>query len=518
MSKYDAIIIGGGHNGLTAAALLSRKLKKVLVLERRKLLGGVAASEEFHPGYRTAGLLHDTGSVRRDVIEQLELKQFGLRTTGRRAPVMLLANDGRSLTLDGDPEQTARAIKRFSDHDAAEYLAYRAFVHSISGWVGKLLNEPQPDFRNLRFNDLTKLLGAGIGLRRLGRETMLELLKVLPMSVADFLNERFETGFLKAGMAMPAIFASFNGPWSSYTTLNLLLWESRANEQIIGGPAALVRALEGASKDSGVEVRTDTPVTRILVDSSGQVAGVCLASGETIEARIVAASCTPQEVFLKLLTSREIGLKLESEITHMRSRGTVAKMNLALNSRLRWKGDTGEGVEFARTGNSFDEMEKAFDAIKYRRFSEWPVLDIHLPTVSSPDLAPKGHEVVSIVSHFAPYNLDGGWTESARKELGDRIVDVLSQHTIDLERSIVGRELLTPRDMEDRYGLTGGNLCHGEHAVDQLIGRPVPSCAGYGTPIPGLFLCGSGSHPGGGITCAPGALASRVILAGSARQ
>ncbi len=515
MTKYDAIIIGGGHNGLTTASLLAKQMKKVLVLERRNILGGVAASEEFHPGYRTAGLLHDTGSVRSDVIEKLSLRKFGLRTSGRRAPVALLADDGTVLTLHADPEQSARAIKRSSHQDAAAYLAYRSFLDSIAGWMSKLLNEPQPDLRNVRFRDLRKVLGASVGLRRLGKETMLEVLKVLPMSVADFLNERFETGFLKAGMALPAIFGSFNGPWSSYTTLNLLLWECTSREQIIGGPVELVRALEKAAKNGGAEIQTGAGVTRILLDGSGRVEGVSLNNGERIEARIVAASCTPQETFLNLLTSSEIGLKLESEITHVRSRGTVAKMNLALNKPLRWKGDAGDKVEFARTGNSFDEMEKAFDAIKYRRVSERPVLDIHVPTVSNPTLAPEGHEVVSVLSHFAPYELDGGWTESARRELGDRIVKVLSQHTVDLERSIVGREVMTPRDIEDRYGLTGGNLFHGEHAVDQLIGRPVPSCAGYSTPIPGLFLCGSGSHPGGGITCAPGGLASRAILAAS---
>ncbi len=513
MANYDVIVIGGGHNGLTTAALLAQAGRRVLVLEKNDTVGGLARQEEFHPGYKTAGLLHDTGGVRMDLIKKLNLQAHGLRTTGKRAPVSLLSNNGKAITLHADVDASVRSIERVSEKDARAYRQYRGLIDKIGPWIGKLLNEPQPDLMAPSPGEMMRLLGSGLGLRRLGKKTMRELLKIIPMCVADFLNEHFETDFLIAGMAVPAIQGSFNGPWSSFTTMNLLLWESTSKEQVLGGPAALAFALEKAAVHNGVEIRTGAEVARLVLADSGTVEGVRLDSGEQIDAPLVAASCTPKEVFLHLLTSREVGPKLEADISHLRCRGTTAKVNLALDKKIQWKAETERPIAFARTGNHVDEMERAFDAVKYRRCSETPVLDIFVPTVSNSDLAPEGHEVVSILAQFAPYERDGGWTEAAKEEFADRVVARLAQHTSGLEASIVARHISTPSDMEAQYNLTGGNLFHAEHAIDQLLGRPVPSCAGYRTPIPGLFLCGSGSHPGGGITCAPGALASRAILA-----
>ncbi len=512
MANYDVIVIGGGHNGLTTAALLAQAGRRVVVLEKNDTVGGLAQQQAFHPGYQTAGLLHDTGGVRMDLIKKLNLQAHGLRTTGKRAPVSLLSDEGKAITLDSDVDASARSIEQVSEKDARAYRDYRALIDKIGPWMGKLLNEPQPDLMAPSLAEMMQLLSSGVGLRRLGKKTMRELLKIIPMCVADFLNEYFETDFLKAGLAVPAIQGTFNGPWSSFTTMNLLLWESTSKEQVVGGPAALVSALEKAAVSHGVEIRTGVEVARLVLSDSGRVESVRLDSGEPIDAPLVAASCTPKEVFLHLLTSREVGPKLEADIAHLRCRGTTAKVNLALHKKIQWKAETERPIEFARTGNHFDEMERAFDAVKYRQFSETPVLDIFVPTVSNSDLAPEGHEVVSILAQFAPYELKGGWTDAAREELGDRVVERLAQHTTGLEESIVARHVLTPRDMESQYNLTGGNLFHAEHAIDQLLGRPVPSCTGYRTPIPGLFLCGSGSHPGGGVTCAPGALASRAIL------
>ena len=510
--KYDGIVIGGGHNGLTTAALLAQAGRRVLVVEKNDSVGGLAAAEAFHPGYQTAGLLHDTGGVRTNLIKQLNLQAHGLKTTGKRAPVSVLSEDGKAIVLDADVNATARSIASLSENDAQAYRDYRALIDKIAPWIGKLLNAPQPDVMAPSLPEMMQLLNSGVGLRRLGKKTMREVLKITPMCIADFLNESFETDFLKAGMAIPAIQGSFNGPWSSFTTMNLLLWESTSNEHVVGGPAALVAALEKAAASHGVEMRTGAAVARLLLSDSGSVEGVRLDDGEAIEAPLVAAACTPKEVFLHLLTSREIGPKLEADITHLRCRGTTAKVNLALDKKIQWKAQTDHPIEFARTGNDFDTMERAFDAVKYRRFSETPVLDIFVPTVSNSDLAPEGHEVVSILAQFAPYDLDGGWTDAAKEELGNRVVARLARHTTGLEDSIVARQVMTPLDLETRYNLTGGHLFHAEHAIDQLLGRPVPSCAGYKTPLPGLFLCGSGSHPGGGITCAPGALAAGAIL------
>ena len=484
----------------------------MLVLEKNETVGGLAQQEEFHPGYKTTGLLHDTGGVRMGLVEKLNLHAHGLKTTGQRTPVSLLSDDGRAITLDADDDISARSIERIWPKDAQAYRDYRALIDKITPWLGKLFSEPQPSLPQPDPAEMLRLVGSSLGLRCLGRQTMEEFLKVVPMCLVDFLDEYFETDFLKAGMAVPALLSSFNGPWSSFTTMNLLLWEATSKEQVLGGPAALVTALEKAATRHGVTIRTDAEVARLVLTSDGAVEGVRLRDGEEISAPLVAASCTPKEVFLNLLTSRELGPKLDAEITHLRCRGTTAHVALALDKKLQWKAETDGPIAFARTGNSFDEMERAFDAVKYRRYSEVPVLNVSVPTVSDSTLAPEGHEVVSILAQFAPYDPDGGWTDAAKADFGDRVVARLAQHTHGLEPSIVARHVSTPQDLETRYNLTGGNLFHAEHALDQLLGRPVPSCAGYKTPIPGLFLCGSGSHPGGGLTCAPGALAAGAML------
>lgn len=509
---YDIIVIGGGHNGLTTATLLAKKGKKVLLVEKRPILGGIAAGEEFHPDYRTNGLLHDTSGVRKKVVESLQLEKYGLKLAGRRPSVVLLSKEGEGLHLTGTLEKDVEEISKFSKKDSEAYIRYRQFIEKISPFIYPLLNEVPPDLVKLGVGELLALGKKAISLRKLGKKTMLELMKVAPMSVADFLNEYFETDFLKAGLAGPAIYGSYTGPWSSYTTLNLLLSECCARDQVIGGPHALIRALEAAATDAGVEIRTGIAAQKILLDSAGKVKGVLFENREEETAPAVAASCTPHETFMNLLQPNEISYEVEQGITHYRSRGTTAKVNLALNEPLQFKFNSSDEIELARTGNTFDEMEKAFDSVKYRRMSDEPILDIHIPTSSNPDLAPEGHSVVSILVHYVPHHFDAGWTVGEKKKLGDRVVKTLEGYTKGLKASIISQEVLSPVDLEERYGLTNGHIFHGEHAVDQLITRPVPSCARYGTPISGLYLCGSGTHPGGGITCAPGALAAEVIL------
>lgn len=511
MSKtYDIIVIGGGHNGLTAATALAKQNKKVLLLEKRALLGGIAGGEEFHPGYSTTGLLHDTSSVRPEVIKAFNLENHGLKTKKSRATVSLLSKDGKCVELSSDVNKTASAIAKFSQKDADAYKEYRSFINDISPFVKSLVNELPPDLANLGAKQLWELAKKGLVLKRLGKKTMIEFLKVAPMSVADFLNEKFETNFIKAGIAGPAIYGSYTGPWSSYTTLNLLMWECLANECVVGGPQALVSALEKAAKEAGVEIRTSAPIDKITLDENRKVSGVKLVNGEEIKAPIVASSCTPHVTFYELLKPNHISYSIEHAIKNYRSRGTTAKVNLAINKLVTF--NSVSGVEFARTGNSFDEMERAFDPVKYRKFSDEPILDIHVPSVENASLAPAGHSVVSIVVHFAPHHFDEGWSEKTKANLLNTVIKTLTQYVPDIASSTVGSEVLSPVDLEERYSLTNGHIFHGEHAVDQLITRPIPSCARYATPIDGLYLCGSGSHPGGGITCMPGYLGAKMIL------
>lgn len=510
MSKrYDAIVIGGGHNGLTAAIALAKKNRKVLVLEKRKLLGGLAAGEEFFPGYFTTGLLHDTSAVRSRVIREFNLEQFGLRKKGSRPEVHFLSKDGKCLNLSPDVNAACTEIAKFSVRDAEAYRDYRAFIEKIGGFIRGLLDELPPDLTDFGNKQVWELAKKGLALKRLGKKTMMEFLKVAPMSVADFLNEKFETDFIKAGIAGPALYGSFTGPMSSYTTLNLLMWECTSHEHIVGGPQALVSALEKAARLAGVDLMTDAPADRVTLTAEGKVTGVRLANGEQMLSPLVLSSATPMVTFYHLLEPNQITYTLEQSIGHYRSRGTTAKVNLAVNKLVNFNGVS--GISFARTGNSFEAMERAFDAVKYRKFSDEPILDIHVPSLESEGLAPAGHSVISILVHFAPHRFDEGWSEKTKGRLLEQVIKTLTQYAPDVAPAIVGSEVLSPVDLEQRYGLTGGHIFHGEHAVDQLMTRPVPSCARYATPIPGLYLCGSGSHPGGGVTCMPGYLGAKAI-------
>jgi phytoene dehydrogenase-like protein len=509
-NKYDIIVIGGGHNGLTAAVTLARKNKSVLLLEKREMPGGLAAGEEFYPGYRTTGLLHDTSGVRRKVIEALNLEKFGLNLEKSKPAISILSKDGRCLHLHGNVEEASNEIAKFSQKDALAYRKYRSFIDKISGFVNGLMDEIPPDMANLGGRQMWELAKKGIALKKLGKVTMMEFLKVAPMSVADFLNETFETDFIKAGIAAPAIYGSYTGPWSSYTTLNLLLWECAANMSITGGPQALVSALLKAAEHAGVKIKADAEVGKILLNDKRSVSGVKLSNGEEFLTPVVASSCTPRETFYELLRPNQINYAIEQGIKYFRSRGTTAKVNLAVDKAIHLNGHS--SVEFARTGNSFDEMERAFDSVKYRQFSDEPVLDIHIPTVNDPSLAPPGHTVISIIVHFAPHYFDEGWSDITKDKLLNSVVRTLEQYAPDLSSSIVGSEVMSPVDLEEKYSLTNGHIFHGEHAVDQLITRPIPSCARYKTPVEGLYLCGSGSHPGGGITCMPGYLGASMIL------
>jgi len=511
MSKYDVIVIGGGHNGLTTATVLAKKGKKVLVVEKRNVLGGIAAGEEFYPGYSTTGLLHDTSGVRLQVVKELELEKYGLEIENNRTEVTILSKDGKSVKIRSDVNKTADAIGKFSEKDASSYMEYRKFLKKIAKVINNWMDNPPPNINveNLTMASLVVLAKKGLMLKGLGNKTMMELLKVAPMCLADFLNEKFETDFIKAGLAAPGFYGSYAGPWSAYSTINLLLWECASGIHIKGGPQNLVNALQKAAEQAGVELRTGAEVEKIVLDAEGAVSGVKLKGGEEINASKVAASCTPKETFLNLFDDFELEYELEYWIGKIRSRGTTAKVNMAINKRVELNG---ENTEYARTGNSLDEMEKAFDPVKYKETTTSPFLDIYIPTNHDPNLAPDGHSVVSVLVHQIPYNFKAGWSEDNKRKLGEDVLQELEIYAPEISKNVVGMEVLSPEDFELRYALTEGHIYHGEHFVDQLITRPIPSCSRYATPVSGLYLCGSGSHPGGGITCMPGYLGANMIL------
>ncbi len=508
----DAIVIGAGPNGLAAAARLATAGRKVVVLERAEAPGGLSAKREFHPGYAVPGLLHDEALVPRGIAERLGLTKHGLGF--RKSPTLYIAEaNGPGILLPGDSAGAVDAIGQRSQHDAQSYRDLRSFLDRITPLVSAILAETPPPLAPGSAGDVWQLVRRGLALWKISRHDLLELARVAPMCVADFLNERFQTPLLVEALAAPAVASTWSGPWSAGTMTNFLLRECAGGEALAGGPPALIAALLAAARAAGVELRISAEVQRIRLDR-GKVAGVTLASGETIDAPVVLSSADPKRTLLELLAPGALPLKIEEEFHRLRSRGSAAKVHLALSGPLELAGSNGRLDEAIRIGGGHvDDLERAFDAIKYRQFSEHPHLEIRVPTVADPSLAPAGHHVVSILASFAPYKLEGGWTAEARERLSDAVIAVLERHAPDVRQRIVAREILTPADLETHFALTGGQLHHGELALDQLlVMRPSPSAARYKTVVPGLFLGGSGSHPGGGVRPTAGVLAAEAVL------
>ncbi|HEX3128867.1 MAG TPA: NAD(P)/FAD-dependent oxidoreductase [Thermoanaerobaculia bacterium] len=507
----DVIVIGAGPNGLAAAAKLAGAGRKVVVLERADAPGGLSARREFHPGYAVPGLLHDESLVPRAVADKLGLAKHGLAF--RKPPATYIAEaNGPGILLSGETGEAADAIGQRSKHDAESYRGLRAFLGRITPLFAALLAEAPPSISPRSAGDFWQIARHGLAAFRINRKDLIELARVAPMCVADFLNEKFETPLLVEALAAPAVASTWSGPWSAGTMTSFLLRECAGGETLAGGPPALISALLAACRAAGAEIRTGAEVARIRLDR-GKAVGVTLASGETIDAPVVLSSADPKRTMLKLLAPGTLPLKIEEELHRLRSRGSAAKVHLALSGPLEIGGGGHEAIRIG--GGHVDDLERAFDAIKYRRFSERPHLEIRVPTVASPSLAPAGHHVVSILASFAPYTLDGGWTDEAREQLGDAVLAVLEKHAPGVRSRLVAKEILTPADLETSFALTGGQLHHGELALDQLLMmRPVPSAPRYQTTVPGLFLGGSGSHPGGGVRPTAGLLAAEAVLAG----
>src|SRR5690242_14281194 len=518
------VLIGGGHNALVTAFYLARGGFKPLVLERREMVGGGAITEEFYPGFRASTLAHTLGPLRADIARDMQLSEFNREIISPDPRVFAPTPDGKALFFYNDAARTATEVAAFSQKDAAKYPQFVEALESISEVLTQLVSITPPAIDKPSPEDFWNLFQTGRGVRRLGKEGIFNLFRWSPMAVADFVAEFFETELLRAAIAARGIFGNALGPWSAGSTAVLLL-RAAADAHPVGsssvpqgGLGSLTRALAESAKEAGAEIRTDAEVEHIRV-KDGAVAGVVLKGGEEIAVEAVVSGVDPKRTFFRLIDPSQLDPVFATRIKNFRAKGNVAKVNLALGGLPGFLAlETNENAFRALSGRihigpDIDYLERAFDDSKYGEISEAPYLDVTIPTILDPALAPDGKHVLSAYVQFAPYKLKEGNWDSCRRELGLTVINTLATYAPNLSSLVEGMQVITPEDLETCYGFTGGHIFHGELALDQLFTmRPVLDWARYKTPVRGLFLCGSGTHPGNGLTGASGANAAREII------
>lgn len=522
-STRDVIIIGGGHNGLVTAFYLAKAGLKPLVLERNQQPGGAAVTGEFHPGFRCSLLAHTAGPLRPEVLGDMQLGRHGLKLITPECGATALSPDGRALTLYNDAAAASRAVAAFSKQDAQKYLEFEEALRKIGRVIGDALKLTPPNIDDPSRADLWGMLQTGQSLRRLGKKTMYRLLRWGPMAAADLVAEFFETELLRAIIATRGIFGTALGPWSAGSSLVLLIragsdpHPAGSTHFAEGGTGAITQAMSAAAREAGAEVRLGAEVAEIRV-KDGAATGVVLKSGEEIAAKAVVSNADPRRTLLKLVDPLHLTPDFVMKLQNYRMAGSVAKVNLALSGLPKFtalNGDSGNAALRGRLhiGPEIDYLERAFDASKYGEFSKHPQLEITIPTLADPSLAPAGKHVMSVYVQYAPFKLKGTDWESQRGPLADTVIETLGQYAPGLSSLIIGQQVITPQDLETNYGLTGGHIFHGELALDQFFTmRPILDWARYRTPIQNLYLCGSGTHPGDGLTGGSGANAAREIL------
>ena len=522
-AAYDAIVIGGGHNGLITAAYLAKAGRKVLVLERRHVLGGSAVSEELHPGFTFSVCSYVISLFRPHIMRELELARRGLEIIPLDTSYVP-GLDHPGLCRWGDSARSRREIEKFSRRDAEIYPEFGIQMTKLARFAKPFIDEKAPDPTSFHPSDLLQLKRAADRFKELGDDLVSLQFKLTTMGGVDFLREFFESDQLIAPMSCSGIIGTMlgvNSPGTAYVLLHHYMGEidgsSRAWAFPVGGTGAVSEAIASSARAFGAEIRCEAPVAKIRVDK-GQATGVVMANGDEIAARSVVSGCDPRLTFLGFVGREHLPADFAEGIERYKNRGSSGKVNLALDRFPEFKHRPGVGPHV--TGDvaiapSTDYLETAYDEAKYGTFSSRPFINVVFPSLLDPGMAPAGKHVMSCFVQYAPYEIKEGpshWPER-REAFGDAVVDTLAEYCPGLKESILHRQVLTPWDMEQQWGLTEGNIFHGELSLDQLLfQRPTAGWARYATPVKNLWLCGSGAHPGGGVMAAPGALAAKEML------
>jgi len=523
----QVLLIGGGHNALITAFYLAKGGFKPTVLERREVVGGGAVTEEFHPGFKASTLAHTLGPLRADVARDMQLQKFNLHVIQPEPRVFAASPDGPGLLFYGDHAKTASGISTFSVKDSGRYSEFAEALEEISEVFGRIASITPPAIDHPSPEDFWNLLLTGKAVRDLGKNGIFDMLRWGPMAAADFVAEFFDTELLRAAIAARGIFGAHLGPWSAGSTA-LLLLRAAADPHPVGcaafprgGLGEFSRALGEAAKAAGAEIRTGAEVRQILT-KNGAVSGVALADGEEIACEAIVSGVDPKRTFFKLLDPANLDPVFAMRMKNFRATGSVAKVHLALGdlphfpslSEAVGPNDFREALSGRiHIGHEIDYLEKAFDAAKYGEISKAPYLDVTIPTLLDPSLAPEGKHVLSACFQFAPYKLKTGTWQERRGELANTVIKTLSAYMPNLSKLVEAAHVVTPLDLETTYGFSGGHIFHGELALDQFFTmRPVLDWARYQTPVKSLFLCSNGTHPGHGLTGASGANAAKEII------
>jgi phytoene dehydrogenase-like protein len=520
--ERDVVIIGGGHNGLACAGYLAKAGLDVLVLEKRDLVGGAAATEEPWPGYRVSSASYVVSLMPPQVVRELDLKRFGYEVSIITPDYFVPFPDGTSLTLWGDVERDAANIARFNERDAAAYVAFDRYFDRVARLLRDLLFVVPP---NMNLRDLPKWAATAGRFRKWSGRDLHETVRLFTMSAADFLDEWFEDERVKGALATQAIIGAWCGPMtpgSAYVLMHHWIGEvdghAGAWGWVKGGMGGISQAMARAAEAAGAEIRTSAEVDRVAINASGRAVGVALADGSLVRAQRIVSCAHPVTTYLSLVGEERLPGDVVRDVKRYRTRSGSVKLNVALSELPAFpswdqQGDLHKGL--AAVSPSVEYLERAWDDAKYGRMSEHPYVEVVFPTAHEPEgLAPRGKHLMLAFSQYGPYELaEGSWDDGGRDEYAARVLKALGELAPKLEASVEHLEVLTPKDIEDRFGLIGGNIMQGELTPDQLFSfRPIPGHGDYRTPVAGMYLCGSGTHPGGGVMGVPGRNAASVIL------